>query len=239
MKKLVPLLLLGSLLIGCGAPSSVATAPAVPTILTTDTSTPKPPTQTPLPTATATATIPPTPDPGTIGLPGEPAGTVAFDFVEQMCAAEWYTEGQSLPCPGDTNQDTGYVMRFEDEVENVPPGFPMMLTYPPLVHYSKIFSKYPEFTVREGDRFRAVVACRKYALCDVDFYLNFFNEGGERYLNRWRYLFTYEPVVIDYPLDSLAGETVRFDLAVVSKVNHPDRGYAVWIAPHIYRPNPE
>jgi hypothetical protein len=238
MKKYILLLLLMGLLIsGCGVLTPATSVPVItPTIVITDTSTPRPPTPTPTPTKTVTPT--PTPDLKTIGLPSEPDGTLAFDFVDQICAAEWYTPEQSLPCPGDANQtDMGYVMRLEEGVEGMPAGIPMMLTYPPLVHYSKIFSKYPAFTVQKGDRFRTVTGCVAHKFCDVEFYLNFFNQNGERYLKRWQYRFTDPPIVIDYSLDSLAGETVQFDLAVVAKAPIPEM-YAVWIAPHIYRPIP-
>jgi hypothetical protein len=234
MKRLILFLLLGSLIGGCGFPTSVTSAPVPPNVVLTDTSTPVPPTPSPTPTATATMTPPP--DLSEIGLPSEPAGILAFDFVDQMCAAEWYVQDQLLPCPGDPEQTaSGYVMRLEGGVKGVPSGFPMMLTYPPLGHYSKMFSKYPPFTVQKGDRFRAVIACRAHMFCDVEFYLNFFSDNGERYLQRWHYLFTDAPIVIDYSLDSLAGRTVQFDLAVVAITSQPEME-AVWIAPHIYRP---
>lgn len=237
MKRFVFILLLVLLISGCGSLAPVTKESATPTTsVIADTSTSIPPTQTPLPTATAT--VPPTPDPSSIGLPSEPAGTVAFDFVDQMCAAEWYSGGQTLPCPGDPSQtDTGYVMRLDGGVDGVPSGFKMMMTFPPLVHYSKIFSKYPPFTIKKGDRFRTVTACLADRICDVRFYLNFLHGNGERYLNRWHYLFTDEPTVIDYSLDSLAGETIQFDLAVVAIGGSPEMN-AVWIAPHIYRPLP-
>jgi hypothetical protein len=44
-------------------------------------------------------------------------------------------------------------------------------------------------------------------------------------------------VVVDYSLDAIAGKTVQFDLAVRAHEN-PSEAYAVWIAPHIYRPAP-
>jgi len=238
MKRLVVFLLSILLMSGCGIPAPITSEPILPTVVPTDTATPVPPTETPVPTATATATVPPTPDLSTIGLPSEPAGSVAFDFVDQMCAAEWYIENQQLPCPGDPEQtDSGYVMRFEGEVEGVPSGFPMMLTYPPVGGpYSKMFSKYPPFMVQKGDRFRTVIACSAHTFCDVEFYFNFFNQSGERYLRRWHHLFTDAPVVVDYSLDSLAGEMIQFDLAVVTKGSDLFKKEAIWIAPHIYRP---
>jgi hypothetical protein len=92
-------------------------------------------------------------------------------------------------------------------------------------------------TAVEGDRFRAVLACKEHTFCDVEFVLNFSNEEGSAGLKNWRYLFAEEPLVVDYPLDALAGETVQFHLNVRARGN-PVEAYAVWIAPHIYRPAP-
>jgi hypothetical protein len=239
MKRFTLFLVMGLLISGCRISVPVTSEPIViPTIMDTDTPIPVPPTQTPVPTLTATATIPPAPDLGVIGLPTEPAGSVALDFVDQMCMAEWYTEGQSLPCPGDSSQaDTGYVMRLDGGFEGVPPGFQMMLTYPPQVHYSRISGKYPPFTIEKGDRLRTVTACLADKVCDVEFSLYYINHGGLRIISRWHYLFIDEPVVFDYSLDSIAGETVQFVLSATAIGGLTDT-YAVWIAPHIYRPAP-
>jgi len=236
MKRIVLFLIIGLLLSGCGSPATATNEPVTPTVVLITTSVPLPPTQTLVPTITAT--VVPRLDLSTIGLPSEPAGTVAYDFVDQMCAAQWYTRGELLPCPGDASQaNDGYVMRFDGAAQGVLAGFPMLLTYPPLVHYSTISSKYPPFTIQKGDRFRAVSACRVHSFCDVEFVLNYFNGHGQQGINHWHYLFTDAPMAVDISLDSLAGKTVQFDLALAVVGNRPDT-YAVWVAPHIYRPAP-
>jgi hypothetical protein len=235
MKQFALFLILVLLLSGCGFSAPPARGPITPTDLPTATATYIRPTRTPTATLTMTP-LPPTPDLKTIGLHSEPAGSVALDFVEQMCDAQWFTEGGPLPCPGDASQaDNGYVMRIDKDVRGVPMGFPMLLSYPPVVHYATISSKYPPFTVQKGDRFRTVMTCQEDSYCDVMFSFNFFNQYGQVGLGHWHYLFTDAPIIFDYPLDSIAGQTVRFDLAVEVKGNRPDM-YAVWVAPHIYRP---
>jgi hypothetical protein len=236
MKRMVLFLLVSLLLTGCGARATATSEPVTPTVELITTSAPLPPTETLVPTTTAT--VVPTPDLSTIGLPSEPAGTVAYDFVDQMCAAQWYNREQSLPCPGDVSQaKAGYVQQFYGEAEGVPADFPMLLTYPPGEHYSTLSSLYPPFTIQKGDRFRAIFACKVRSFCDVEFVLNYFHGHGQQGLNHWHYLFTDAPKVIDFPLDKLAGQTVQFDLAVAVVGNRPDT-YAVWVAPHIYRPAP-
>jgi hypothetical protein len=194
------------------------------------------PTQTPVPTATITPI--PTPDLSLIGLPSEPAGTTALDFVETMCKAQWFTELGNLPCPGsDTQAEAGYVMKLSGDLQGLPPNVNILLTFPPQKGVETIFSKYPAFTVRKGDRFRAVLTCRAHSFCDVDFVLNYFDEHGQTGLKHWQYLFTDSPLVIDYSLDGLAGKTVQFNLSARAGGNRID-AYAVWIAPHVYRPVP-
>jgi hypothetical protein len=234
-KKLVFLLLVGLVLSGCGLRATQE--PSTPTATMTATSTPPPPTETPLPTLTATVTPTPTPDFSVVGLPGEPTSAVAFDFVDQMCQAQWFTGSGDLPCPGNEAQaNTGFVTSLNGETQDLPANIKLLLTFPPKAGDKTISSKYPPFTVEEGDRFRAVLACRVHTFCDVEFILYAFDDQGQTRLMHWRYIFADAPIVVDYPLDNIVGKTVQFDLAVQAKGNQTDAN-AVWIAPHIYRPS--
>jgi len=240
-KKILYSLLLGLFLVGCAptanqptkeatSPTEAATEPIAQQLAT--------PTVIPTKTATATETVTPisTPDFTLIGLPDEENGTLVFDFVEQMCNAEWYTRGEDLPCPGDNSQSSaGYVVKLDGEEQGLSSDINVLLAYTPQKNYETISSEYPAFTVQKGDRFRAVLACKEHTFCDVEFVLDFSNEKGSAGLKNWRYLFADEPIVVDYPLDALAGQTVQFHLNVRARGN-PIEAYAVWIAPHIYRP---
>jgi hypothetical protein len=195
--------------------------------------------QVPASTATATNTPAPTPDFALIGLPSEQAGSSVFDFVAQMCNAEWFSRGQQqLPCPGsDNQQDVGYAMSLPGQFQGLPSNLSVLLTFPPTDHYGTLFSKYPEFTVRSGDRFRTLLACRAHSFCDVEFGFEYYDNQGKTGLKHWRYIFADLPIVVDYPLDGIAGMTVHFGLSITAQGNPMD-AYAVWIAPHIYRPTP-
>ncbi len=238
-KKFLSLLLIGFLLAGCSPTANQTTkALGLPTATAAAILTQQPPTPTAVPSATATATASPTPDFNLVGLPAEKEGELVFDFVEQLCAAEWSTRGQDLPCPGsDTQSSAGYVMQIDGATQGLPSNMNILLAYTPQEKYETIYGKYPAVTVQKGDRFRAVLECREHSFCDVEFVLNFSDERGTAGLKNWRYLFTDEPIVVDYPLDALAGQTVQFTLAVRARGN-PVEAHAVWIAPHIYRPVP-
>jgi hypothetical protein len=181
-------------------------------------------------------TLAPTPDPATVGLPTEAPGTNALDFVSTMCKAEWFTKAGSLPCPGDENKsDAGFVEGLPGEVQGLSQDAPILLMYPSQDRNETIFGKYPAFSVKKGDRFRAVLACRAHTFCDVEFSLDYSTANGSAHVATWPYQFTDEPIVVDYPLDGLAGLDAQFSLSVRGIGNRID-AYGVWLFPHIYRP---
>ena len=240
-KPALVLVLFGLLLAGCrmqlanrllngSSPSSTAGAPPTATDLPTVA-----PTGTPVPSPTSTFT--PTPDPASIGLPSEAPGTDAFDFVASMCKAEWFTRSGSLPCPGDESKsDQGFALSLPGDRQGLGPEFPVLLMYPPQDSFETIFSKYPAYTVQKGDRFRAVLDCRAHSFCDVEFALEYYGPGGKAGLAQWPHLFSDDPVVVDLPLDGIAGLKVQFGLSVRGLGNRID-AYGVWLFPHIFRPS--
>ncbi len=194
------------------------------------------PTDTPVPTATLTPV--PTADVAAVGLPTEAASSNALDFVGSMCKAEWFTRGGDLPCPGDpSNTNGGFVIQLPGPDQGLSPQFPVLVTYPPQDNYETIFSKYPAFTVKKGDRFRAVLACRLHTFCDVEFSLDVYSPSGSGRVSRWPYRFTDTPIVVDYSLDGLAGQTVQLGLSLRGIGSRLD-AYGAWLFPHVYRPAP-
>ncbi len=232
-------LLLELILSGCvvrdrelskGTPSAVSQPVDSPT----ETATQIPPTASPTPTLAPSPS--PTPDFSQVGLPSESSGQVALDLVSQVCQAGWFSGDQSLPCPGtDQQQGRGFVMSLDGSSQGLPSNLGLLLNFPPVTYFGTLYSKYPPFTVMEGDRFRAVLACRAHSFCDVQFGLEYYDAGGKTGLRHWSYLFAEPPIPVDYPLDKLAGKSVQLSLTVTARGN-PSDAYAVWIAPHIYRP---
>ncbi len=233
------ILLLGLLLSGCrlglrngrpgGLTTSTSPAPTsidVPTIA---------PSLTPSPVPTITPT--PLPDLTTIGLPSEAAGTAAYDFAANICNAKWYTDAGTVPCNGTNDTTTsGYVAPLDALAQGLPAGFSGLVMYPPRGGGDDTISgTYPPFDVKKGDRFRAILTCRAHNFCDVEFGLDYYDANGHTGLKRWSYLFADPPLVVDYPLDGLAGLTVQFNLSVQRR-GEGLQAYAVWLQPHIYRP---
>ena len=238
-KRLLFALLFGLFLAGCQMRFGGPRTGGVPTgSFLTPTSTADLPTEAPSPTLAPPPTITPTarPDLSVIGLPTEAVGTTAYDFASDLCSAEWYNNNASVPCNGqDSASTSGYVAQLDGSTQGLPPSIGLLLMYPPQGSSDTLSGKYPPFAVQKGDRFRAVLACRGKYFCDVEFGLDYYDANGHTGLKHWSYLFANPPLVVDYPLDGIAGLTVQFTLSV-RRHGVGQQAYSVWIAPHIYRP---
>jgi len=198
------------------------------------------------PAATATEDIATPPhEPFLLTFPTPIPGTIAFEFAEKPCSASWSNNGEYLPCPGDINNiKGGYVDRFDEILidGNIAIQQPGLLTIPAQkdsVYYA-IFGKYSPFTVMEGDRFQAVLACAHgYPACDADVSLEYYNENM-RLDNipgaSWHITSHLEEstVVADTDLSFLAGQTIQFSLTVRDNGNADD-DFIAWIYPVITR----
>jgi len=201
------------------------------------------------PTVTAAVEIAASPVPADQGvlleLPTPIPGTVALDFSAKPCSASWSNNGEYLPCPGNLDAISGgYADRFDEIVidGNITIQQPGLLTIPaqPESPFQAIFGKYPPFTVMDGDRFQAVLACgHGYPACDADVALEFYNASGQ--IEKipgadWQVTANGEGIYIyaDADLSSLTGRTVQFSLAVRDNGN-PAGAHIAWIMPHIAR----
>jgi hypothetical protein len=100
--------------------------------------------------------------------------------------------------------------------------------------------RYPSFTVHAGDRFRATLRCQVNAPCDIEYALEYYDAVGKYHspFMSWAYRAGDPPINVDTDLSMLAGQTVDFVLTLRAQNDTPQQDYSLWIAPHIYRPNP-
>jgi len=162
---------------------------------------------------------------------------VAYSFVDDFCKANWENNDGALPCPGDDNDATGFVIKLNAPVlENgVTDDEPGLFTLPQGKRNGIISGQYPAITVQEGDRFRTIVNCEYDATnCNVVFRLDYKNNGKIRTLASWHEAYEGKYYPVDFDLSSLAGETVKFIL-VVSANGSPKNDNAIWLNPHIVR----
>jgi hypothetical protein len=226
-------------LLACGLFTPVPNPTAAPTVTLTQAATA-------IPSATLTTAPPATDFPASpttetsISIPDPQV--VAYDFVANICKAEWANSIGFLPtCPGDLdNIEPGYVSQtdlvFAESTTAV--EAPALIVLPQQgATNTAIFGMYPAFEVWPGDQFRATIACQGDSPCDVEFALEYF-DAAEDYQApgwTWQHQMGDGPVEIALDLGALAGQTVKFVLALRSPQGDPVDDYALWIAPHIVR----
>jgi hypothetical protein len=163
-------------------------------------------------------------------------GSTAYDFVSNVCSAQWFNGTVTLPCPGTDGDPRGFVLSVANPVlENgVTDSRPGLLTSPQNVYNGQLAGIYPTIAVQVGDHFQATLDCQYGAAdCFVIFRLDAEMAGGvtqnmATYAEKYDGL--YNPVDID--LSSLAGKNVNFILTVLA--NGPATGdRAMWVGAKI------
>jgi hypothetical protein len=163
---------------------------------------------------------------------------VAYDFAARACDADWKYNNGSLPCPGTSGDDHGYVLklnspRMEDgTIENLPG----LLTVPKHTANGYIQGRYPALNIQAGDRFLSNINCQYNAkTCDVLFRLEYRIDGGQvKTLKEWHEVYEGKYYSVDLDLSTLAGKNVKFYLTVLAN-NSKGKDYALWLAPRILR----
>jgi hypothetical protein len=161
---------------------------------------------------------------------------VVYDFVINYCAAEWSNKTTELSCPGDEDDEDGFVIRLDDPaLENRIENEPALWTQPEAITDGLIQGKFPEYSVQAGDHFRAAVGCLEgYERCQVIFQLKYqIGDGPILDLGRWDEDYDETTTDVDVDLSSLAGQKVKFILMVKAD-GSPREDAAFWLVPHIH-----
>ncbi len=201
---------------------------------------PSPPTAQASPTFTPIPTLTPSPTAAAQPTP-LPAGTITLDFSARMCNAQWMNGVQYLPCPAtEASRPAGYPSLMDPVSQGLPPNTAVLLTVPAQNGASSIFGRYPVYLVQAGDRFQATLRCVSDVPCQVEFALEYYDAQGKYHdhFGAWQYSGGDPPIPVDLDLSPLAGQRVGFTLAVRPQNSSPQNDLALWIAPHIFRPNP-
>lgn len=174
-----------------------------------------------------------------IKVSGSGNGTVAYDFIENYCSAQWNTGSGIRPCPGAQDDVEGFVLKQTSPIpENgVPSTVPGVLVAPQKVYNGYIQGVYPAVAIQSGDRFQATIGCQSgHVGCYVIYRLDY-RIGTGPIQTFWTFREAYEGRVYqtDLDLSRLAGQNVQFILSVLSS-GAPDDDYAYWIGARVYRP---
>lgn len=224
-RRFVALSIILILTLACGSLNSPTAAPTVAAAQ--------------LPPMATAIEIPPTPTPPTSSAS---LGTIALDFVALLCNAHWMNGTQHLAAcpPANADHSGGYAEAIDPLSEGEPAGTAMLLTIPGWRGSAALFLRYPSFTVHAGDRFRATLRCQINVSCDVEYALEYYDANGKYHspFLSWAYQAGDTPINVDADLSMLSGQTVDFVLTLRAQNGTPQQDYSLWIAPHIYRPNP-
>lgn len=160
----------------------------------------------------------------------------AFDFGARFCEAEWRSDAGRLPCPGEPDNQGGFVILVDNpviEIERIENEAALWM-HPAMEVNGFISGNYPDFEVPPDARFRTVVGCMSDSpRCDVIFQLNYqIGDGDERTL--WELSEVYDDVFTNVAvnLSPLAGQKVHFILTVLAD-GSPNDDNAFWLVPRI------
>ncbi len=163
----------------------------------------------------------------------------AYDFVAEMCSAQWIYDGGPIPCPMNTNKlQYGHVERLDNPTleSGHPAGAPSLLTIPQQKYNGLIRGMFSVDDIFRGDHFQATVGCQYGATnCYVTYALEYERGGDFFTLWKWRERYDGLSTRVNVDLSRLADmQNMRLVLAVFATgPAAPDQ--ALWVAPRIVR----
>ncbi len=169
-----------------------------------------------------------------VGTP--PAADTGYNFVSNLCAAEWRSGAGLLPCPHTDGDSRGYALAQQTRLEDGSVAASAILTHPQNKYDGYIQGTFPTFTVQPGDRFQAVVGCEHNVSCYVTFRLEYLTAGGApRIFWKWSEKNEGKTYHVDLDLSPLAGQSLSFVLTTLA-AGSASNDRAVWGEPRIIRP---
>jgi len=167
----------------------------------------------------------------------------AFDFVQNVCSAEWFNTTTQVPCTFNANRvDFGYVEVLNNpNLENgLPAGAPSLLTVPQnrwngiFQGNYRIASSLPD--ILPGDHFKATVACLFQAFdCRVTFDLEIIS--GNQMMTIWsaRKMYNGTLMPVDIDLSRFSHAPLTGFMLRVQAFGQATGDFPVWVAPRIVR----
>ena len=181
-----------------------------------------------------------TPTPTPVFLPAYTPGQVEniyYNFVDNICLAQWSSGAGKLPCPSQENDSRGFAVKVNQPKldGNVIAQGSGILMSPQNVTDGSISGVYPALQIRNGDHLRMIIGCEAgRTKCLVIFRLDY-QIGSDPPRIYWAFGEQsdgrYWPVDLDLSL--LAGQNVKFTLSVFSVGAASTDNRAIWFAPRI------
>jgi hypothetical protein len=175
-----------------------------------------------------------------------------YDFVKNICAAEWRSRRGALACPHWENpdqrvfKDNGkipvdrYKNGFFSYAEaprleaSLAPGGPALVVRPDNEPDGFITASFPALAITRQHRFRAVIGCTsENPGCDVTFQVNYrLQDEPVQVLGFWRERYDGQTTSLDIDLSFLAGQQVWFELVLVNN-GQSSQDWGFWLQPRI------
>lgn len=161
-----------------------------------------------------------------------------YDLHTRAPEADWKSAAGNLTFGGpDTNAD-GFAMYRDDQLlEDGSTPNKVLEMHPQWVDDGVITGLYPQYTVVSGDQFTAKIGflAKNDGSCGVGnakFQLNYREAGTLHPLDEWTETCDGSLRSVNVNLDSIAGHTVRFALAVMAN-GSAGQDWAVWVRPQV------
>lgn len=147
---------------------------------------------------------------------------ITYDFIAQSTRANWVSSGggsdTNLTFGGDENDPNG-VARLRDGVvlEDGTRSGMTLITHPKHTDDGRISGTFPEYTVLDGDHFRANLGfLENCGTGQVVFQLGYREGGSVQTIREWRKACDGQSNNVSVDLSSLRGKRVQFILAVLA-----------------------
>lgn len=165
--------------------------------------------------------------------------SVVRDMTEDICDATMLTPETRLRCPPPgLDIENGFVYR--DDALLIETGAqedePAVVMYPSSGEGGYVLARYPVYTIRRGDHFKAVVGCTIGSPgCNVVFQLAYSTDSeAETLLGQWNEYYDGKLTHVNVDLSTLAGKQVALILKVLDNGDSTD-DWAFWLYPRIVR----
>lgn len=168
------------------------------------------------------------------------ASGISFDFPARSSAATWIGSGGGTDVNltfGGADDDPNGVAKLKDGInlEDGSPAGVTLLTRPKHNDDGKITGTYPEYTIQEGDHFRAKLGfLENCGSGRVVFQLRYREGDIVQTLEEWRESCDGQLLFVDKDLSALKGKKVQFVLVVLAD-GSPVDDTAIWGSARIER----
>lgn len=164
-----------------------------------------------------------------------------FDLHSRAPDANWNSGAGNFAFGGPDSDARGFAMyRNNLKLEDGSSPSKILETHPQFVDDGVITGLYPAYTVVAGEHFKAKIGflAQSDGTCgvgNVKFQLNYRESGVTKSLGEWAKSCDGVLKAIDVDLNTLAGKTVQFALAI-SANGSSSQDWAVWVSPQVAIP---